>query len=136
MDTNVDKTKTENPLPKCPAGLTHRGVMAHRLNYDQKWHGNRRENAFALAWERENAMTGELRVTGATRDERGILDSLLSERSNMLFYDEKRLAPYNQEAAVIAATVMQWLGTNIGFGWLENTLDEAGYTIARKDTRE
>lgn len=42
------------------------------------------------------------------------------------------LIPYPTERdATVAATVMQWLGSPVGFDWLEDTLNKAGYKVKR-----
>jgi len=38
----------------------------------------------------------------------------------------------SQRDAHVAATMMQWLGTNVGFGFLLEVLEQAGYDVREK----
>ena len=129
--TTAQQPTTDAPV--CAAGFVHRGVHSDRLDACQSWHNNRRETTFALAWEKENAMTGGLRIC-SDRDSRALLELMLIKDVTFTpLAHQEYLAPYTQHSAEIAATVIQWLGTNVGFHWLERTLKEAGYTVT-KDT--
>jgi len=89
----------------------HRGLYPERLKPEAE---NPREVAFAEQWQREN-------------DERGItptyygctLDQLLKRRA-----DEKTIKE--------VATIIQWLGSNVGFSFLGEALARCGYRIGRK----
>lgn len=40
------------------------------------------------------------------------------------------------DGAVTRATVIQWLGSNVGFSFVEECLGEAGYRVVPKKDRE
>jgi hypothetical protein len=39
----------------------------------------------------------------------------------------------SQRDAHVAATIIQWLGTNVGFGFLISVLEEAGYKLDERE---
>lgn len=83
-----------------PAKLSHRGLFHNRTRLQH----NQREALFARAWEQENAERahfGEPRV-------------------------EQLLPGCTQEQATAAATVIQWLGSQVGFNFLQEVLKAAG----------
>lgn len=83
-----------------PAKLTHRGLFHNRTRLQH----NQREALFARAWEQENAERshfGEPRI-------------------------EQLLPGCTQEQATAAATVIQWLGSQVGFYFLQEVLKAAG----------
>ncbi len=45
--------------------------------------------------------------------------------------DRKPIFHITKNDRVIVATVIQWLGTNIGFNFLERTLKKCGYKIVK-----
>ena len=67
------------------------------------------ERIFAFSWMERN------------KDEWCILDRLLSTD------EDPRGA--TQRDATVAATVVQWLGTNVGFGFVRSCLEKAGYEV-------
>lgn len=93
--------------------IEHVGIHAFRLDPKQK---NPRERIFARKWEKEN--------------ERNLLHHL------MFVSDEtgksKLAYALNARDAKIAATVIQWLGTNIGFSFIRECLDEMGFDLELK----
>ncbi len=114
--------------------ILHRGLHSHRLRPEANCP---REVAFAEEWEKEN-----------NRDQFTTRASLLQQL--MLLYSEHPRrgffrdylcafgAPYRKVAfrirrrdAVIVATIIQWLGSNIGFCFLEMALRRCGYKIVK-----
>lgn len=88
------------------------GLWAERLDPKRD---NPREVAFAAQWERENERLG---ATGA------ILGRLL--------YTPPKLDTLHVERdRAVAATVVQWLGSNVGFSFMEEALRQCGYRIER-----
>jgi hypothetical protein len=104
----------ENTVHSAPEKMVHRGLSHFRTNGDEKYSDVKREKAFADAWEKENQ--GDI------------------SRGPMLRY----LIPgFSQDQATAAATVMQWLGSEIGFSFLQETLKKANYEInATKESRK
>lgn len=96
--------------------LRHEGFYAARLAYD-----NPREIAFATQWKEENKR-------------HHILAHLLMQGEGIAgpcYQKVTEHAPYNQQSASIAATVIQWLGSNVGFDFLRQCIEKAGYTIEK-----
>ena len=98
--------------PECGGELTgvHVGVHADRL-YDPE--RNPREVVFARAWELENDTCNRLRL-------------LLGE-------DEARNMDW-PTAISTAATVVQWLGSDVGWEFVEAAVRECGYVLVKEDT--
>jgi hypothetical protein len=117
--------------------IRHIGLRPDRNKYDPL------ERAFAEEWESEN--TGGYR--SHTAYQRGILQALLnysvrkngeyvrSYGFNMSGIREKTAFQINQRDATIVATIIQWLGTNVGFCFLRKCLGKAGYEIREVPNR-
>ena len=102
--------------------LIHRGVWYDtRANIDDPV--GKREKAFADAWEEENQPRGHF--SRAWGPELSTLQALMRKDDN--------LVPVSQETATAVATVVQWLGTPIGWGFLEGALRQAGYVVLTKE---
>lgn len=86
---------------------------------------NIRERVFAEEWMKNNRHS---RVSGGT----DLLQSLFSRAPmnvrNFLSWRRPRLYLIARDRFV-AATVIQWLGTNVGFSFLTETLEKLGYEI-------
>lgn len=94
-----------------------------------------RELVFAEAWAAENLKHGSISLAQklmatsreAKEDEPGLPDGLSPfKRWRVAFI----LTPRDR---VIIATIIQWLGTNVGWGWLCEVIDLCGYRLVRKD---
>jgi len=96
--------------------VKHHGRFRHRLE------SNALESIFAARWETENARGNGRR--------NGVLE--LSMHSNG---DGHVKEPCTQEEATVAATVVQWLGSPVGFSWLRDTLKDAGFVITPSDRK-
>jgi hypothetical protein len=127
-----------------PALIDHRGAMHDRVEGEKcNYHGCLREKAFADAWEkaqRDDEILAALSSKTAPKGTPGAWRPLSG-----VFHDEYRVRSwssddedtlYSQRDATVAATVVQWLGTNVGFCWLEETLKKAGYIVELKAVRE
>lgn len=95
----------DSPLPQ---DLVHRGLAHDRTRHHPEWRSTQREAAFAKAWEEVN----EVRPVGI----QPILPALIPG--------------VTQSQATTAATIIQWLGSEVGFAFLTETLGKAGYDIA------
>lgn len=98
--------------------IKHEGFFAERLRQD-----NPRELAFAEQWKQENELFQ-------------ILQHLLVSENGLPFADSvcskvERMAEYDQLSANIAATVVQWLGSNVGMDFLRCALERCGYKLVR-----
>jgi len=89
------------------AAVVHRGLSYNRLNRDPDWRDVQRETALAKGWEAANEYVDV-----------GLMPILQSLLPN-----------YTQVQASAAATVIQWLGSDVGFMFLEKALANAGYSI-------
>mgnify|MGYP001614979077 CR=1 FL=1 len=105
----------EGLIMKYRKRLVHKGIWCDRVKLEDGT--GPREKAFADAWEKENART------------RYFLFSAACSRLEMLMRDENRLIPVSQESATAVATIVQWLGSNCGWVFLEAALHNAGYRI-------
>lgn len=97
----------EAPMPE---DIVHRGLAYNRTKAPHDGMDRKREAALAAAWERENV-----------HQEVG-LSALM-----------RHLIPnHSQEQATAVATVVQWLGSEVGFQFLRRTLDSVGYDIVQR----
>lgn len=86
-----------------------------------------RERAFAEKWIAENKRHQNY---GKHSDD---LIQKLFNRSSEIFPTQRAKLRVTARERFIVATVIQWLGTNIGFAWLTEVLDLIGYKIVPKD---
>lgn len=103
--------------------LVHRGLWANRLVEDSEFVSTRREIAFAAEWTEENRHIGN----------EGTLVTILSVQNPNEFLGNYHQAVINQNTATVAATIIQWLGTNCGWCFLERAIERAGFTLVRKE---
>ena len=113
------------------------GFKRHRgLGFDRTlhfWGSAPRERVFAEAWQEENDPNqvincGLGRLYDVVGFSWGPVDPANPRRPS-------RFYPLRRRDCVIVATVIQWLATNVGFCWLEETLRRAGYRIVREHRR-
>jgi len=100
-------------------GKKNRGLFYDRT----KGNLGEREKAFASHWEEENKKNPML------NSGQGILQNkfIIGEP-----YNYKRILNILPLHRLIVATVIQWLGSNCGFCFLEECLDKCGYRIVKK----
>lgn len=109
------RTSDDQLGPPATQDLVHRGLNHVRTLHDLQYRDREREAAFADAWEAAHPQDSQTVAA---------LPPLLSE-----------LVPgCTQEQASAAATVVQWLGTTVGFEFLEQALEKAGYAVVDKRT--
>jgi len=112
----MSKRKIEKPV--------NRSIDYHRTKYKD---GNALlEKAFADHWEKENEP-----ITGLNHGN-GILQDLMLDRT----YDVcgyKEVDWLTNKERQVAATAIQWLGTNCGFNFLQGVLKSAGYSLNTKE---
>jgi hypothetical protein len=111
-------------------GSKNLGWKTDRLNYDPK----DIENALSEHWVKENKKRAGINFG------QGILQDLFFQRTGhpfSLMTDTKLFLKITNRDRLITATVIQWLGTNVGFCWLREALSKAGYDIVkRKDVHK
>jgi hypothetical protein len=83
------------------------------------------EKAFADLWEE---MNGEDR--GHINSGQGVLQDLFMSNRNGFHYVQHMVSDSER---YVAATVVQWLGTNCGFSFLIEALRKCGYRIVEGD---
>lgn len=97
--------------------LVHRGIYHDRTLIKDEI--GKREKAFANSWVEEN------------KTQRYHMFGPVCSRLEMLMVKDDRLIPVSQETATAVATIIQWLGTNIGRAFLDGALKKFGYHIAK-----
>lgn len=93
------------------------GIMLDRIKF------NDREKAFAEQWHEDNEIKRYM------NHGHGLLQDLFIDRdkfNNRLFH---HIITRNDRT--IVATVIQWLGTNIGISFLERALNRCGYKLVK-----
>ena len=85
--------------------------LKHVGMYEKRLKDNPMELAFSEEWKRQQS-------------ESNTLEWLLC-----LDAEGNSIRELNQTEATCAATMMQWLGSPVGFGWLEVALENAGYKL-------
>jgi len=83
--------------------ISHRGFFRDRLRAKS----GDLEKAFADNWEKDCR-------------EHYVLENILNHKGS---------PETTQRDAIIAATVIQWLGTNVGFGFIMKSIKECGYVV-------
>ena len=107
---------------RIPKVLKHRSLDFRRRQF------NHREETFAAYWEAENERRSWLNYG------KGILQDLMLKRDrDGPFATVTWRKVINNRDAAIVATVMQWLGTNVGMCFLEVALKRCGYRVVRDE---
>lgn len=109
--------------------MSRRQKLIHRA-WDWKrtrYISSLRERVFADEWEKEAQPNPGLNFGF------GALQDLLIDRSpGDPRFARRFVAEIGPRDAMIVATIMQWLGTNVGWCWLEQTLKKAGYRVVKE----
>ncbi len=90
-----------------PADIIHRGLSYRRTQDNKEWRDRQREAALAKAWEAANLT----RNVGLAP----VMPALVPQ--------------HTQEQASAVATAIQWLGSEVGFDFLVQTLRRVGYEV-------
>jgi len=101
-------------VEQAPEDIVHRGFNHNRTKHDLDWRDRQREAALAKSWEAVN----EHRVHGLSP----ILATLVPG--------------HTQAQASAAATIVQWMGTEVGFDFLTRALQQAGYEVVDKKKKK
>jgi len=112
---------------KLGARILNRGIRYRRVRYapeprPEGWVNT--EKVFADEWEDTNEPRSYL------NHGQGTLQNLFGHRNSWGNTWFSTLITARDR--VIAATVIQWLGTNVGWCWLEMTLKKCGFRLVRK----
>lgn len=103
-----------------------RSLHAPRLKYTRKGSTDR-ERTFAKHWHKhQNYLRTLLRPCPRQGESKNWTPWQWAEFDRPVFVTKRE--------AEVAATVIQWLGTNVGFCWLETVLKSCGYSLV-KDTQ-
>ncbi len=124
METKEEKTARFELLIK-KNGSKNLGYMTDRLSYDP----NDIENAFSSHWQKENKNKTNI------NSGHGILQDLFIEKKGHPFNIMNEtfcFVKISNKERLIVATIIQWLGTNCGFCFLQEALSKAGYKIVKK----
>jgi len=99
-----------------------KGLHSHRLKKEQN---NPREEAFDRQWQKESL---------GQKNGRDILSMLFSIEGPDYNNHRKwlELGPPTNRDRIVAATVIQWLGSNVGFDFIGLAVRRCGYEIVRK----
>lgn len=118
------KTKEEFEEMTKNNGRKNVGWRTDRLSYDP----NDIENALSSHWKKENKKEAHI------NHGQGILQDLFYETEGNpmnLMNPVQRVMKINNRDRLVAATVVQWLGTNCGKCFLNEALKDAGYEIVK-----
>lgn len=97
----------ETDAAPLPQDLVHHGYARNRTRYDLQDRDRQREAAFAKAWDKVN----EHHPVGLS----AVMPHLVPGCT--------------QAQASACATAIQWLGSEVGFDFLQRTLEHAGYKL-------
>jgi hypothetical protein len=138
MDNEFNKLKNymNNRLEIFPDDDELKDIMdlavqqdAYENNKGYKWErckDNPREMAFYEQWLKEN------QPLSWVNNGHGILQDLFIERNiTQPLGQTKWIVEINNRDRWIVATIIQWLGTNVGFCFLQEALRRCGYTIVQ-----
>ena len=90
-------------------------------------HEPNREKVFAEEWEKENKPHNFWNFGF------GILQDLFIDRDPQFLFRYVCSHRISNRERMIVATAIQWLGTNCGFCWLQETLRKCGYELKKID---
>lgn len=108
-------------------GKKHKGFRHERTKF--KGHGEI-EKAFYEHWRKQN-----VGVRGINHGYGTLQDLLIDEDFNSPLKPSWFVTKINSRDRFIVATVMQWLGTNCGFCFLQEVLKSCGYSIVKDKTQ-
>lgn len=107
-------SNTDGNVEQAPEDIVHRGLNYNRTQHDLDGKDRQREAALAKSWEAVN----EHRIVGLSP----ILPTLVPG--------------HTQAQASAVATIVQWMGTEVGFDFLTRALDQAGYDVVEKKKKK
>lgn len=105
------------------SGRKNIGYMHQRMKHDCEQ--SQREKALARAWRKENLCRSWV-DSGC-----GVLQDLFINTEHIDHTYHFPITKISKRDRVIAATVIQWLGSNCGFAWLCMVMKKCGYRITK-----
>lgn len=111
-------------------GNNNQGIFLERTlgDYPQA----KRERLFMEQWQHENDVTEKL----ATNFGFGILQDLLIAKGRVGTFERRAVIRITPTHRFVVATVIQWLGSNVGFSFLQNCLEKCGYDLVKRKDHE
>lgn len=100
--------------------LTHYADLNHEGLYRRRISDSPREKAIAEQWEKENADGVSFGAHWGGQRVPLIVALLMGDEGS---------PDVTQRDATVAATVLQWLGSNVGFCFLQDAFRKAGYDV-------
>ena len=96
---------------------------------------NPREVAFAESWAKDNKYSDILDLLFRTSCDKDDPDCINRFEFNVWIngYQKMPIGEPTERDRIVAATVIQWLGSNCGFSMIMEALEKCGYRIARND---
>jgi hypothetical protein len=96
---------------------------------------NIREKTFADLWEEENQCKTHVNYGMGIAQDLMVMPKKMQPKISLSFYGQDVFVKYKltKRERIILATVIQWLGSNIGFCFLETALKNCGYRIVKED---
>lgn len=111
-------------------GNRHMGFMWERTKYKDKRYGSKNmEKVFYQQWKKE------CKPSPGVNQGHGMLQNLFFKPREHTLWHPKNILYITSREKFIVATVMQWLGTNVGFNFLQTCLDKCGYKIVKKENK-
>lgn len=107
------------------------GIHAHRLNEH-----NPREVAFAAQWDQELEYHDILQTLCSQACGRNDEGAVRVFDPFGVLYRRYPVGAITERDRVIAATLIQWLGSNVGLAFVTESLRRCGYVIEKKKTAE
>lgn len=89
------------------------------------------ERIFADNWEKDCQRQPGMNFGYGT-----LQDLMIDSKGVSVFSVRKLIAKITPRDAMIVATVVQWLGTNVGFCWISAVLRKAGYNVEKIERRD
>ena len=115
-DKFTDGTSVSNKMKKIISnGRKNRGFLYHRIAENKKYHFNNTEEAFFKNWDNLN-MKGKN-----------------PKFMDLLFRDKHDKIKMTVRDRFVVATVIQWLGSNIGMCFLRDVMKDSGLEIVNAE---
>lgn len=110
-------------------GRQNKGFRYDRVNYKSPLFPDdvNREYVFYKHWRKQNKP-----VKGINQGFGILQDLFFDSTGNGVLSGNRMIEKINHRDRWIVATVIQWLGTNVGFAFLQDCLKDCGYTLTKK----
>lgn len=105
--------------------------MENKGLFSERQEHNPREKAFADEWERENTNCRAIDYGWGTLQNLFIKTDGPGGRLWSPLFHRRIVTRINKRDRFIVATVIQWLGSNVGMSFLHSALKKCGYRIVK-----